>query len=224
MTEYLGYVYRVTNEINQKTYVGQRRLSRDTAWDDYYGSGDLVIKAIAKYGRSNFKKELVAYAKTQDELDRLETNAIVSEWEKGRGEYNQRAFVPSPDSWTRLPESRLFEIKRRLSTKSTPRSEEISSQNKQRAENSYRQFLANTELDELIRVYTESGNLKDSAAAMGVSAKHARRFLHDKGMLAPPRTTKGAKRSASEKESISRSLQIKAHGDFAANALVLSLA
>lgn len=49
-----GYVYKITNLINGKTYVGQRKIVRDKTWEDYYGSGKLIKQAITKYGKENF--------------------------------------------------------------------------------------------------------------------------------------------------------------------------
>ena len=47
-------IYCTTNLINGKKYIGS-----DTNNNPYYlGSGVSIIKAIKKYGRNNFKKEI----------------------------------------------------------------------------------------------------------------------------------------------------------------------
>ena len=48
-------IYIVTNKINGKIYVGQSTKSDPT----YFGSGVSINRAIAKYGKENFKKEVI---------------------------------------------------------------------------------------------------------------------------------------------------------------------
>ena len=66
-----GYIYKTTNLINGKIYVGQHKT--DT-FDKYYkGSGQLLTRAFKKYGKSNFACEVLATAETKEELNILET-------------------------------------------------------------------------------------------------------------------------------------------------------
>ena len=46
-------VYKTTNLINGKIYVGKYEGNRE----NYLGSGYILKKAIKKYGRENFKRE-----------------------------------------------------------------------------------------------------------------------------------------------------------------------
>lgn len=66
LREYL--IYKVTNLINGKIYIGQTHFRND----DYLGSGIIISSAIAKYGKNNFKKEYIDNANTQTELDEKE--------------------------------------------------------------------------------------------------------------------------------------------------------
>jgi hypothetical protein len=61
-------VYKTTNLINGKTYIGQ--TTKDVV--DYLGSGVILSKAIKKYGRENFEKEEIASCYTKKDLDFLE--------------------------------------------------------------------------------------------------------------------------------------------------------
>lgn len=48
-------IYKITNLINKKIYIGQE--SKDNL--NYFGSGKIIILAIKKYGKENFKKEII---------------------------------------------------------------------------------------------------------------------------------------------------------------------
>jgi len=64
-----GYVYKISNRINTKVYIGQKKWDFDPR---YFGSGILIRRAIRKYGIKNFKVKMIAGAETQKELDVLE--------------------------------------------------------------------------------------------------------------------------------------------------------
>ncbi len=57
-------IYITTNLVNGKKYIGQN-CNNDP---NYLGSGVNIKKAIKKYGKENFKKEILEYCSTQEEL------------------------------------------------------------------------------------------------------------------------------------------------------------
>ena len=65
-----GYVYLTTNVITNKKYIGQH--SSSTFTEDYKGSGRYLCNAINKYGKENFKVELLEWCDTQEELNERE--------------------------------------------------------------------------------------------------------------------------------------------------------
>ena len=81
-----GYIYRTTNTVNGKTYVGQHKSS---SFDrSYLGSGRLLKLAISKYGRRSFTVEVLQWCETKEELDSAEIEQIKSHRERGLAEYN----------------------------------------------------------------------------------------------------------------------------------------
>ena len=79
------YVYKITNIVNNKTYIGQH-LDRG---DDYWGSGTLIKRAIALYGKECFVKEiLVDNILSQEEADKIEIKLINEAKADGKAEYN----------------------------------------------------------------------------------------------------------------------------------------
>ena len=69
-----GYVYMTTNLINGKKYIGQHK-SCDFD-NSYIGSGSYLTNAIKKYGRNNFKCELLQKAENKEALNNLEEQYI----------------------------------------------------------------------------------------------------------------------------------------------------
>jgi group I intron endonuclease len=61
-------IYKITNLINGKIYIGQDKHNRPS----YYGSGKIINLAILKYGRDNFKKEIIDTAVSKEELNEKE--------------------------------------------------------------------------------------------------------------------------------------------------------
>lgn len=58
------YIYKITNLINNKCYTGQHNGSVNY----YFGSGTLIKRAVKKYGKSNFKKEIITKGNFNKEL------------------------------------------------------------------------------------------------------------------------------------------------------------
>lgn len=63
------YIYITTNNINGKQYIGQHKGKPD---DAYLGSGLAIMRAINKYGKENFSKEIICFCATREEADEKE--------------------------------------------------------------------------------------------------------------------------------------------------------
>ena len=79
-----GYIYRTINLINGKKYIGKRKSNKFLA-NNYLGSGKILNQAIEKYGKENFKVELIEWCNNKDVLSEKERywieyyNAVKSE-------------------------------------------------------------------------------------------------------------------------------------------------
>ncbi|MCK9529466.1 MAG: GIY-YIG nuclease family protein [Gammaproteobacteria bacterium] len=60
------YVYKITNQINGKFYIGAH--STKNLDDGYMGSGKRIRYAIEKYGIDNFNKEILRFYNTKVEM------------------------------------------------------------------------------------------------------------------------------------------------------------
>lgn len=72
-------IYRITNVINNNTYIGQHKVKSILTDDGYLGSGKLIKRALLKYGKKSFKKEIITFAISHLEANTLEKYYISKE-------------------------------------------------------------------------------------------------------------------------------------------------
>lgn len=75
-------IYKITNIVNRKPYIGQTKFSVESRWkshkkDARRGVNSHFYKALRKYGPENFKIEILASAPNKEQLDYLEQLFIV---------------------------------------------------------------------------------------------------------------------------------------------------
>lgn len=68
-----GYIYKTTNLINNKIYIGKRQ---GEFTEQYKGSGKILRRAINKYGVENFKTEIICKCDSIEELNDSEIKFI----------------------------------------------------------------------------------------------------------------------------------------------------
>ena len=102
-----GYIYKTTNTVNNKIYVGQHKAS--TFNDQYKGSGIYLKRAIKKYGVGNFNVEFLDFANSREELNKKEIYWI----DKFNSRNQDIGYNVSPggESWPIMTD----EIKQKLS-------------------------------------------------------------------------------------------------------------
>lgn len=90
LSEWVGFVYIITDRSNNKMYVGKktfwskktlpplkgksrkRRKIIESNWKDYYGSSDLVKELLLEHGENNFYREILHFCKSKGEMGYLE--------------------------------------------------------------------------------------------------------------------------------------------------------
>ena len=84
------YIYCITNNLNGKTYIGQRRCPKNITpeTDKYMGSGVILKQAFEKHGKENFIKTILAIAGSKENINILEKVFIALYREMGKAEYN----------------------------------------------------------------------------------------------------------------------------------------
>ena len=60
------YVYEITNLVNGKKYIGKRSCKCAIEEDKYMGSGILISKSIKKYGKENFRKDILETCNSEE--------------------------------------------------------------------------------------------------------------------------------------------------------------
>lgn len=79
-------VYKITNRVNNKVYIGKHR-TKDLN-DKYMGSGKLIYSAIKKYGKDNFTKEILFVYDNEQEMNSKEKELVNEEFVKSKQSYN----------------------------------------------------------------------------------------------------------------------------------------
>ena len=87
--DYYGFVYRITNNINGKTYIGRkyfvqkrkpkggkRRVTSESNWKKYYGSSEELKQDIRSHGRDNFRREILSLHSTVGKTNYEETRQL----------------------------------------------------------------------------------------------------------------------------------------------------
>lgn len=79
-------IYKTTNDINGKIYVGYHYTKNIN--DSYIGSGKLLKLAIKKYGKENFSKKILYQIDTIEEALRIEFKIVNKLFIENKNTYN----------------------------------------------------------------------------------------------------------------------------------------
>lgn len=111
----IGYIYLITNTVNNKIYVGQHQYNKKHLDKSYHGSGSILKKAQDKYGLDKFKTIILDWAESIDDLNTKEEHWIsYFDSFNSRYGYNMTAggggtkgFIASEDTKRKLSELRI---------------------------------------------------------------------------------------------------------------------
>jgi hypothetical protein len=79
-------IYKITNLLNNMIYIGAH--STDLVDDEYYGSGFRLTLAIEKYGKANFKKEILYIFDSPNKMFEKEKELVNTNYLKRTDVYN----------------------------------------------------------------------------------------------------------------------------------------
>lgn len=85
---YFYTIYKITNLVNGKFYVGKHQTKNLD--DNYFGSGKYLEKAIIKYGRENFKKDIIFVFDNEEEMNLKEKEIVTESFISSPSNYNAK--------------------------------------------------------------------------------------------------------------------------------------
>lgn len=80
------YLYEIKNTINGNIYIGAHESEHYN--DAYMGSGNIIKKAIRKYGKENFTKTILEYFSSKDEMYKREKEIVNQDFIDRHDTYN----------------------------------------------------------------------------------------------------------------------------------------
>ena len=82
------YLYEIKNTLNGKIYIGVHKTNRLN--DGYFGSGEVLKKSIAKYGKDNFTKTILEWFDDSATMYAREKEVVNEDFLKRDDVYNIR--------------------------------------------------------------------------------------------------------------------------------------
>lgn len=79
-------VYKIINNVNNKVYIGCHIT--ENLNDNYMGSGNMIKRAIKKYGLENFTKEYIKIFDNPEDMYELESTLVNENFVKNENTYN----------------------------------------------------------------------------------------------------------------------------------------
>lgn len=107
-----GYIYKTTNILNGKIYIGKRKGNFDK---NYLGSGKYLLNAVNRYGKCNFKVEIIEECENLEHQNNREIYWISYYRNKGFNMYNIANGGDGGNIYEYLSKDKAEEVKRKIS-------------------------------------------------------------------------------------------------------------
>lgn len=82
------YLYKTTNNVNGKVYIGKRATNGNPFTERYKGSGVALNHAMKKYGEVNFTKEVLCLCPSDKYASLIESRYVTEAFVKETDNYN----------------------------------------------------------------------------------------------------------------------------------------
>lgn len=170
------YIYKITNKINNKSYIGQHKIPLCTeSFYRYFGRGIAIKEAINKYGKENFTKEILEYIEDDDEHKK--TSEREKYWIKKENTMYPNGYNISPGGEGGITSEIAKRSAATRKEKGYKMSEEVkekiskSNKNKKKSELHKKHLSENHRLKTLHRIMHENGTIEETYDAMNKIAK-----------------------------------------------------
>lgn len=100
------YLYKITNLVNGHFYYGIH--STNNLDDGYMGSGTNLHRAYEKFGIENFKKEIIEFRDTREEISELEKEIVTEDLINNPCCYNIK--LGGEDGWTTMGFEKIHDV------------------------------------------------------------------------------------------------------------------
>jgi hypothetical protein len=77
MLDKYGLIYKITNTVNQKYYIGKKCLNKGVKWEKYWGSSKELTADRKMMGKEHFTKEILKVCDSSYELSYHEIDQMV---------------------------------------------------------------------------------------------------------------------------------------------------
>ena len=106
-------IYKTTNKLNGMFYIGKHQT--ENPLDNYYGSGLRLVRAIAKYGKENFQKEVLFIFDNEQQMNEKERELVNDDLLKNPLCYNLIIGGEGGDTWSHTGRKHTEETRRKIS-------------------------------------------------------------------------------------------------------------
>lgn len=191
-----GYIYKITNKLNGKIYIGLHVLKNEP-WRKYLGSSLLLKADIIEYGADNFIKSLEEYCYSKEQLAAREI-IIMNDYKKKNyamynGNFGSPVF-PFHDTYNHMDNVRKKEIFKK-----------ISATRKSNLRTKYN-LIFEEHGEEIIKAYKEHQHMRRVGIMFDVPYKWLREFLIDNNIELNSQNTIGTTMPDEKRKSIQNGL------------------